>query len=392
MRRRLLFASFLVATFGVGCSLIVSYDGFGDGARDDAGAGADGANGTDGNGGGDGSGGTDGSDTDAADASGDALDAGADANKRYAIVLLGGRYYPPDATSSVEIADVEYAMINADGTLGPWKVGPPIPHPEDDVGSAAWGSSIFVADDWGSAAAVMLADGGMSSWSTIGGAGRNNPTVVAVDGTLYLAAGDNVANGVNVPNVLRAQITGPQTIGGWTETTPLPADGGPRDDSKLVASGRTLYLLGGYYMNADMSSVFQGTLDDAGAVASWTETTALPGPGSLVRAVVAQSHVTILGGSFATLENESVHTSSIQGNGSLGAWQTGIDHPKRDRCPAVVHDNIAYLISGVVGTDLDTPTVIYAPLDANGFPGTWLTTTSINKQRHSASAVVVEVP
>ena len=37
-------------------------------------------------------------------------------------------------------------------------------------------------------------------------------------------------------------------------------------------------------------------------------------------------------------------------------------------------------------------TVYYAPIQANGFPGTWQNTTTIKVPRHDATAVVVEMP
>jgi hypothetical protein len=392
MKRRLVFWSFVSAIAGIGCSLVVSYDGYGDGVRADGGGGTDGTIVGDGSGSGDGSTTDDGSGgNDASDAGGDAFDAAVDAGpKRYALVVLGGRVYN-DAGSTTTTASVEYAMINPDGTLGAWKLGPPLPSPEDAVGATGWASSVFVNDDFGGAAAVMQPDGGLSGWAGTSSVNRNNPRLVAVDGRIYLASGD-VAN-TEVPEVYYATITGAQTHTAWTATSPLPADGGPRSDTILLSAGRKIYAVGGEYKNTDVSSVLVTTIDNTGALGAWTEIGPLPVAGDSIRGVVVQNHITLLGGSYDPIGDRTMHTSEILDGGALGPWQSAGSHtPLVDAPLHAVHGNFVYLIGGTISTAVDTTSVSYASVSVAGVPNTWQTTSALNVARHNGTAVVVEVP
>jgi hypothetical protein len=282
-------------------------------------------------------------------------------------------------------------MINGDGTLGAWKLGPPMPAIEDEVGAAAWGSSVFVNDDFGGAAAVMLPDGGMSGWVTTTTVNRSTARLVAIDARLYLATGSN-GSGIDLPEVYVAQILAPQTLSGWTATTPLPADGGARNDSTLVASGRTLYVVGGDINDIDSASVLMATVDNAGAEGPWTEVTPLPSGGDHVRALAVQNHVTLLGGSFDVGSARSVFAAPILDGGSLGSWQAGGLHPNLDTPLHAAHAGFAYLLSGSISSGVDTTSTIYAPVSAAGIATAWQTTSAMNVARHSGTAVVVEVP
>lgn len=391
MKRRFLLYAFVAAITGVGCSVLVSYDGYGDGVRGDDGGGTDGTIGADGNTTNEGGNGSDASIEAGADATIDALDGGPDGttNKKYAVVLLGGESYN-DAGVAASIANVEYAMINADGTLGPWITTTPMTDTEDRTGAAAWGSSVFVMDDFGTRVAVMQADGGLSSWTTLASINRNSPQLVALEGRLYVAGGEGPGS-VNAPEVYYATITGPLSIGAWTPTSPLSLDGGPRNDTTLLVNNRTLYLVGGDHANVDIASVISAPIDNTGAVGTWTENTPLPTIGDHLRATFAQGHLTIVGGSFDLAADRGVYTSAVQDAGVLGSWQMGSQHPDVDEPTFFAFANYAYLIGGRAGTT-NFNTVYYAPIQANGFPGTWQNTTTIKVPRHDATAVVVEMP
>lgn len=394
MKRRVLLYAFVAAITGIGCSVLVSYDGYGDGVRGDDGGGTDGTIAADGDTTNEGGGG-DSSTSDAADAGDaaiDALDGGPDGttNKQYAVVLLGGNVYN-EAGAGASIANVEYAMINADGTLGPWKPTTSMTDTEDGVGAAAWGSSVFVMDDFGTRVAVMQADGGLSSWTTLASINRNSPQLAAVDGRLYVAGG-TVPGGAAAPEVYYAAITGPLSIGAWTPTSALSTvDGGPRNDTLMLVNDRRLYLVGGDHANVDIDSVISAPIDGTGAVGQWTENTPLPTVGDHMRAAFAQGHLTIVGGSLDIAADRSVYTSAVQDGGVLGSWQMGTQHPDVDEPTFFAFASFAYLIGGHQGTT-DLNTVYYAPLQSNGLPGAWQTTSTIKLPRHDATAVVVEVP
>jgi hypothetical protein len=389
MKRKAMFFAFAAAIAGIGCSLIVSYDGYGDGAPGDDGGGSDGTT----TGDGDVTGEDGGRDSSTGDASPDALDGGPDGatNKRYAIVLLGGEAYN-DAGVSLSVADVEYAMINPDGTLGPWSATTSMPDDEDAVGATAWGSSVFIMDDFGAAAAVMQPDGGLSTWATLADVNRNSPQLAAVDGRIYVAGG-TVPSGPVAPEVYYATITGPQTIGPWTPTTSLSViDGGPRNDTTIAANGKMLYLVGGDHANVDITSIISAPIDNTGAVGQWTENTPLPTPGDHTRSAFARGYLTMFGGSLDVAADRGVYVAAVLDGGVLGAWQNGAPHPDVSEPVFASHANFAYLIGGIAPAGVDVTTVYYAPIEAAGLPGVWQTTASIKLPRHNGTAVVVEVP
>src|SRR5690349_10919447 len=111
------------------CSLLVSYDGY-VGQRD--------------------AGGSDGAGADA-DAFGDGGDGGP---RRHALVVLGGRVESPAPEHDID--SVEMAPILEDGSLGAFVETTKLPYAISVPAACAVGSSVFLDDESGAAAAVAL--------------------------------------------------------------------------------------------------------------------------------------------------------------------------------------------------------------------------------------------
>jgi N-acetylneuraminic acid mutarotase len=137
-------------------------------------------------------------------------------------------------------------------------------------------------------------------------------------------------NGAPINKVYVGLINSDGTITTWPNTTDLPdvrafhaSVAATPFNSRVKGSGN-LYVLGG--INAaggqPVTTVYRGTLNDDGTIASWSETTPLPVPLHSLGAVVFRSTIYVAGG--ATTDNAPVATvyrAQIDTTGELGAWE-----------------------------------------------------------------------
>jgi len=382
-RHRLIGYMSTFAFVAAGCSAIVSYDGYGDGVHTTDAAIGDGNGG--GPPGGDGSSDVTAGDSDLGDVGSDSGDGAPP--KKYALVALGGSRHVDG--SVVRQTIVEIAPIHDDGTLGTFAVTTPLLAIEDNIGAAAVGSTVVVNDNAQAAAAVVQPDGGLSPWATIANTGHDNPTLAAIGSNVYLAAG--TVSDVEIATTWRSTVTAPGVVTSWFSQTALPADGGPREDTVMVAHGSSLFLVGGNINGPELGNYLTANVDNAGAIGAWSFG-ALPATGDHIRAVVVRDYLILLGGSYPGIADQTVYSAHIDPSGALGAWNQGTDGPTLDGPGFCAHGDYAYLVGGYGALQTDVATVAYANVGANGFPGVWQATSPLSLPRFYMTCVIVEVP
>ena len=218
----------------------------------------------------------------------------------YLYVLGGGN------TASEQIANVDYAPINPDGTVGMWRSTTPLPSPRQSFSAVVYG------------------------------------------GRLYAIAGNYGRGGVNWQDVQMATFNADGSLGGWTALTPLPD---PRSVHTSVAYNDYLYTIGGYISGAPgpENEVLVAPINSNGTIGSWTYSTPFPIPRGYHESVVVDGYLFVMGGG----NNGSPYLSDVQTapllmDGSTGTWVTKTPLPDtRAGFASVVANGRIYVIGGL---------------------------------------------
>ena len=292
--------------------------------------------------------------------------------------------------------DVQFAPINPDGSLGAWGSTTVLP-----FGGRTWHSLtayngyMYVAGGLGSGFnetilvqyAPINADGTVGTWNvtTLLPAGRSSHASVARDGYLYLIGG--ASGGTLKSDVLRAPILPDGSLGNWTTTTSFS---GARVDHACDIIRDRLYLAGGYNAPNRLDDTQSAPFNPDGSLGAWTAGTALPIALSTHSLVGYGGYLYIVGGetgatsSFASIFN---YSSKIDPEGCTRDWVSAGSYPSpRHLHESVVSNGRLYILGGTDGTYKND--VQMATLRADGTPGPWSATTGFTRARvHFAAAV-----
>jgi uncharacterized repeat protein (TIGR02543 family) len=258
------------------------------------------------------------------------------------LYVLGGF----DGTGAIHYNDVQYAPINADGSLGTWQVATPF------------------------------------------NTGRRGHTSVAYNGYLYVMGGTALASALN--DVQFAPINADGSLGSWQYTTPF--NPGRFVFSSVVYNGY-LYVIQGFYYSAasPLTDVQVAAIDADGTLGPWQSTTTFA-PGRWGHQSIAYNqYLYTMGGwnwngSYYTLGD--VQYSSINANGTLNAWQgTTALAPDRGGFGLVQYGGNLIMTGGINNSGY-YHYVQYAMTHADGTLGPWLRMTSFNKARCNHTSVV----
>lgn len=226
--------------------------------------------------------------------------------------VQNGYIYVVGGTDGVSpaLSTVYYARLNADGTVGNWKLTTGLP-------------------------AVR---------SYFGGAQNN--------GYLYAVAGTD--GFINYSDVFYARPNSDGTISSWsTSANPLPTSWKASDAT--VANGKLYYLdLGGY-------TVEYANLNPDGSNGGWAAVSTHPTYGTFNHtAFVNSGQLFRVGGDLVGVPQSIVSTSPLQADGDLGTWTehdsdmpTGIEQQA-----AVVTDGYVYLLGGSTNGTNTVDTII----------------------------------
>jgi hypothetical protein len=178
------------------------------------------------------------------------------------------------------LAFVDSVPIGADGSLGAWVSGPPLP-----VGSGGLVGDLV--------SGVIVVAGGTTSGSTV--TDRAYSSVVQPDGTL----------------------------GAWQPAGSV-LEG--RMHAGSFAKGNTMWIMGGFDNQTVWSDIVSATVQPDGTVSAWTPAGQLPGPRSHFSVTVIDAYVYIAGGLALSAFNnppllDDVWRGQIQADGSVGGWK-----------------------------------------------------------------------
>ncbi|MFA6029224.1 MAG: LamG-like jellyroll fold domain-containing protein [Elusimicrobiota bacterium] len=263
-------------------------------------------------------------------------------------VIAGGHLYvlggnPGGALTNV----VQHALIMPGGGLGPWQTTTPLPE------------------------------------------GRGGARAVYVDGRIFSIGGAlNPGSSAVRSAVYAAPVQADGSLGTWTSLPPLPLLNGLSYSGALYVNGY-IYVIGGYGSSSAYNSVYyarpcaQGLCHPVSGSSSspWAQTTSLPAARTSFAFASQGSYIYVLGG----LDNNYASMSTawyafVNGDGTVGAWQTGGALPyAAGTAFAVESQGALYFMGGNNGaTYFDS--VIAAKIGADHSPGTWQSVRALPKK------------
>ncbi len=239
--------------------------------------------------------------------------------------VVGGNDY------KTMMSDTWRSPISADGSLGAWAAGPPLPAKNAGMGVAT--NNRFV-----------ILSGGQ-------------------DSTLRKRT-----------EIFAARVGGDGTLGAWTPAGNLP---GPRFHHASLVEGRFLYVIGGLERSVSVATVLRGTIGNDGSITRWDSLPALPRPRSHQSMFVHNRAIYMVGGldgnpAGANTPLSDVLRAEINRDGSLGAWE---EVGKMDNAYAThataVYGGAVWLFGGVEDNARFVDAVLRAPISADGKVGPW---------------------
>jgi hypothetical protein len=202
----------------------------------------------------------------------------------YRVAAAGNRIYivggMSDAAPLTPALTTEYASINADGSLSAWQTSSNLSAGRMGLGLATYGDYVYAVGGHDSSAtplssveyAKIQADGSLGSWQSATSTQTAHPytSVIAKNDYLYVFGGEVNAFGTNT--VERAQIMGDGSLGAWVYDTSLPQD---RGSMGVAVLDDTVYLLAGVsgpYGATHLSSVIWSNIQPDHTLSQWQDT------------------------------------------------------------------------------------------------------------------------
>ncbi len=271
-----------------------------------------------------------------------------------ATVIANGYMYAIggfDGTNTVN--SVFYAKVNADGSVGAWQC----------QGTA-------VATSCGTSSSPINAN-------NIPGVKRYAAATVA-NGYIYVVGGFDGTNAQS--SVYFARLNSDGSTGIW-QTNNVPLTTARVAPSAVVANGM-MYVIGGCTDNTatcgtPANTVYYGKINADGSIQGVTTTNAwdtnannLTNARGMGTAVYANGSIYYLGGRNSTAQN-TVYYATINNDYSLGPFNSGTSLPQiRQEHATVVANGYLYVVGGSDGTNT-TNTVLYSKLNGDGTIGAW---------------------
>jgi hypothetical protein len=301
--------------------------------------------------------------------------------------IMGGN----DGTNYLN--DVQYAPIGALGLLGSWFTTTNLPTTRFSFGAVVYGGNLYIMGGFDGTTlyndvqyAPIGANGTLGTWTatTSFTTSRDGNVAVAYNGYLYVLGGQG-AGSTYLNDVQYAPINANGTIGSWTATTSFTT---PRSFLAAVAYNGYMYIMGGNN-GSNLNDVQYAPInnDDSGSAGTWTATTSFSNVRSFLSTIAYNGYLYVMGGWNGTTHFNDVQYAPINANGTIGTWAATASFTNvRRTFGAVAYNGYLYIMGGYNGTTHFND-VQYAPINANGTIGTWAATASFTTARRGPSAV-----
>ncbi|MHB8443125.1 MAG: hypothetical protein ACYDAS_02035 [Patescibacteria group bacterium] len=279
------------------------------------------------------------------------------------------------------VATVDYAPINANGTLGAWTATTSIPASTQEATSVVYNGYIYEIGGSGTATVDYISTNFINSivgWisATSLPVATWGATSVEYNGYVYEMGGVNTTTTVDY-----APINVNGTLGSWTATTPLPT--AISQFATSVAYNGYVYEIGGYNGGV-LATVYYAPINSNGTLGTWTATTSLLSATYKATSVVYNGYIYEIGGVNSAGTTATVDYSTINSDGTIGTWTATTNLPSAlNASTSVIYGRYIYEIGGS-----GTAVVYYVPILSLGALGEWTATTSLPVAISSATSVV----
>lgn len=200
---------------------------------------------------------------------------------------------------------------------------------------------------------------------------------VAFANNNYLYYFGGTAGGSATSTVRFAPINSTGSIGAWATTTPMPLAN--TEFAGAIYNGY-VYVLGG-----SNAAVAFAPINSTGSIGAWTTTTPMSSNEKRVGVAAYNGYLYAIGGTasgIAADATSSAFYARINSTGSIGTWQNGASLPEaRFSHGTYVNNGLVYVAGGHAGIGVNTTTVNFAPLAADGALGPWSTTTPLSSAK-----------
>jgi N-acetylneuraminic acid mutarotase len=228
------------------------------------------------------------------------------------VYVLGG------FDGSNKLNDVQYAKINADGTVGAWNSTTSFRTERGGHTSVVYNGYLYViggGTDFPNffndvQYAKINANGTIGSWNTTTQftTARFGHTSVVHNGYVYVIGGHDGSNYLN--DVQYAKINANGTVGTWNSTTPFTT--GRAGHTSVVHNGY-VYVIGGVDVSNYLNDVQYAKINADGTVGPWNSTTSFVTERSSHTSVVHNGYVYVLGGeAVSSYFNDVQYTSFLE--------------------------------------------------------------------------------
>lgn len=259
------------------------------------------------------------------------------------------------------------AAINSDGTLGAWSITTSLPAQAGATSVYLTKYRVYVIGGYnGSAYTNVVYSAPINADGTLGVFVTGSPlpgtlgtsVVIATKNRIYTLGGQNSA-GSNIATIYSATING-----GLNDYSPYYTE----DTTNYLMSGSGLPWKQQYQINETQSS----------NITSWSTAGSLPVALASSSAIVTKNRVYMIGGNTSSnVSTSAVYTSIINSDGTLGTWTAVASLPGTlAYSSCVITKNRVYLCGGSVNGS-NVPTVYTAPINSDGTLGTWASSTSL---------------
>ncbi|WP_455217598.1 Kelch repeat-containing protein [Kaarinaea lacus] len=223
------------------------------------------------------------------------------------------------------LRSVERATINADGSLGQWRLETSqtiLPRRCTKLSLingylysfGGFGGTLLDSVEY----ARISEDGSVGEWNMATDAmmlPRYVNSVKSVDGAAYVIGGHDQQKGVGIADV---EWTKPQANGDmrlWQKGSALKTG---RYGLSSAKHGKKLYALGGLTGLEYLSSIERTAVLKTGELSAWSETTAMTVPRATFSTAVHNDHMYVIGGTNRDGYLRNVEYASINAKGDLG--------------------------------------------------------------------------
>lgn len=297
------------------------------------------------------------------------------------LYVMGGQN-----SGGTTVSDVQYAPLNANGTVGTWASTTSMSTALYYFATAVYNGYLYIFGGQNSGGtnqnavyyAPINANGTLPTWSATSSftTARNEFGAVAYGNTLYIVGG---YSGSYLSDTQYAIIDPAGQLASFTSTTALPT----ATKGVGVAYNGYIYQFGGYTTNTttNTTGVWYGQLNGDGTVASWTSTTAQTASVASDAVVAYNGCMYMIGGQNYNANPSAVNTiyyTTIGSSGALGgSWTTsGITLPSaRTGLAAAAYNGKLYIVGGLSGTSpsfTNNTDIQYINLNSNcSLSGSW---------------------